>query len=63
MLKYTPTQTGFRTRINDKCRDCTYDPQDQGTWRMQVEKCTSVDCALWDVRPLSKATKKVKEIY
>lgn len=41
--------------IAAKCKDCIYDPMDAGTWRQQVEACTSQDCALWPVRPLSAA--------
>ena len=42
--------------IADKCKDCTYDPQDQGTWREQVERCNVRSCALWPVRPMTVAT-------
>jgi hypothetical protein len=42
--------------INAKCKDCIYDPVDFGTWRQQVEACTSTDCALWEHRP--KVTKQ-----
>ena len=43
--------------INDKCRDCIYDPKSPGTWREQVEKCTSENrCALWPYRPMTTET-------
>ncbi len=42
---------GFRAAINRMCRDCIYDPGAGGTWRQQVEKCTSLACPLYAVRP------------
>ncbi len=36
------------------CKQCLYDPiGGQGTWRQQVEACTSTDCPLWRFRPVS----------
>jgi hypothetical protein len=43
--------------IAAKCRDCNYDPLDTGTWTQQIESCTSTDCALWEHRPVTGATK------
>ena len=37
--------------INEKCKECIYDSEDSGTWKMQTEACELVDCALWDYRP------------
>jgi hypothetical protein len=42
--------------IEQKCKDCSYDPLDVGTWRDQVEKCNVRSCALWPVRPMTVAT-------
>jgi hypothetical protein len=42
--------------IEEKCKDCTYDKADDGTWRDQVERCNVRSCALWPVRPLTVAT-------
>ncbi len=42
--------------IADKCKDCTYDQHDVGTWRDQVERCNIRSCALWPVRPMTVAT-------
>ena len=43
--------------INEKCKDCIYDPAVKGTWREQVELCTSVkSCALWPYRPRTVIT-------
>jgi hypothetical protein len=49
----------LRKAINDKCRDCIYDPlSGLGTWRQQVEGCTSVRCPLYPVRPKSSSGAK-----
>ena len=42
--------------IEEKCKDCTYDPLAGGTWREQVEQCNIRTCALWPVRPITVAT-------
>ena len=44
--------------IEEKCRDCNYDPLDNGTWRQQIESCTSEDCSLWHFRPITIAKKQ-----
>lgn len=42
--------------IEQKCRNCTYDPQQAGSWRSQTESCTVKSCALWEVRPITMET-------
>jgi len=43
----------LRKAINDKCRDCIYDPKcGGGHWREQVAQCSSIECSLWAHRPL-----------
>ena len=43
----------LRAAIDDKCRDCIYDPlSGGGTWREQVAQCSCPDCPLWPVRPM-----------
>jgi len=42
--------------IEAKCKDCTYDPLDKGTWRDQTERCNIQSCPLWPVRPMTTAT-------
>ena len=42
--------------INEKCKDCIYDPEVEGTWRMQIETSELSDCALWEYRPKSRST-------
>jgi hypothetical protein len=45
---------GLRASINAFCRSCIYDPiGGTGTWRQQVEACTSPGCPLYAVRPVS----------
>ena len=41
----------LRTAINEKCRQCTYDPANGGTWRQQTDECTAISCPLHPVRP------------
>ena len=42
--------------IEQKCKDCSYDSQQSGSWRQQVENCTVQSCALWEVRPITMET-------
>ena len=53
-------KAGFRGKINAKCCECIYDPLANGTWRQQVEKCTSFSCPLYDVRPVSDSEKAIR---
>ena len=41
--------------IRAKCKDCIYDEKNVGTWRQQVQGCTSTDCPLYPLRPLSQS--------
>jgi len=48
----------LRKAINDKCRECIFDPNGGGgNWRQQVEACTSPSCPLYPVRPVSNPQK------
>ena len=40
----------LRKPVDEKCKDCIYDPTVPGTWRQQVALCTAKTCPLWDVR-------------
>jgi hypothetical protein len=42
----------MRDTINAKCKECIYDPISRGTWREQVQECTSSQCPLYPLRPL-----------
>lgn len=44
--------------INAKCKDCIYDEHNGGTWRDQTEDCTVISCPLYELRPVSAATKR-----
>ena len=44
-----------QTAINEKCKECLYDPEVEGTWRMQVEACELTACALYPYRPKSRS--------
>ena len=41
--------------IDAKCKDCIYDPCEEGTWRQQAERCELINCALWLYRPKSRS--------
>lgn len=49
----------LRIVINEKCKDCIYDPASSGTWRQQVALCSIKTCPLWDVR--AKPTSPIPE--
>jgi hypothetical protein len=50
----------MRKAINDKCKECIYDAvSGTGTWRQQVEACTSRSCSLYAVRPLACGEKAI----
>ena len=51
----------LRKAINEKCKDCTYDSLDRGTWLFQVGNCDSKDCPLWEVRPKPTSQKKAEK--
>lgn len=45
----------LRKAINEKCRDCIYDPNSGlGNWRQQVQACTCTSCPLFPYRPKSR---------
>jgi len=41
----------LREAINNKCKECIYDSRAKGTWRYQVNACSSTSCPLYSVRP------------
>ena len=50
----------MRKAINDKCKECIYDPESgTGTWREQVEGCSCQSCPLFDLRPVSGGKKAI----
>ena len=50
---------GLRKAADAKCKECIYSPGDPGTWRQQVEACTSQKCPLYEVRPRPYPTPRV----
>ena len=48
----------LRKRINDFCKGCIYDKNASGAWREQVTACTSYNCSLYAVRPITQAGQK-----
>ena len=47
---------GRKAAIEAMCCTCIYDPDalGSGSWRKQVQDCTTHDCPLYNYRPLSK---------
>ena len=41
--------------IEAMCRECCCDELDDGTWRMQVERCELSDCPLYQYCPVSRS--------
>lgn len=52
-LNHKGNKPKLRDKIDAKCRSCIYDPYAEGTWRKQIENCTSQRCPLFPVRPTS----------
>ena len=44
-------KAGLRGKIDAKCIECVFDNTQAGSWRKQVENCTSLACPLYPVRP------------
>jgi hypothetical protein len=51
----------LRKAINNKCKDCIYDPSATGcgSWLQQITDCTDKTCSLWKVRPTMRTKEKV----
>ena len=43
----------LRKAVNAMCRSCAYDPTDLGTAAQQIACCTSRECPLHAVRPVT----------
>lgn len=52
------TGHSLRAAIDAKCKSCIYDPGDCGNWREQVSGCSSGNCPLHAVRPISAAHRR-----
>ena len=51
-------KVSLRKSINEFCKSCIYDKHADGAWREQVTRCTSYNCSLYPVRPVTKAGRK-----
>ena len=40
----------LRKKIDQNCKDCTYDSACPGSWRQQVALCSIKSCPFWDIR-------------
>ena len=55
--KLPPAPKMSKTKaLAEMCKSCIYDQKAGGSWREQVENCTSCHCPLWQHRPLTVAT-------
>ncbi len=53
-------QPKLRDKVDAMCKDCIYDQYGgTGTWRQQVEACTSPACPLYPVRPVSDSSESL----
>lgn len=50
----TISRLSLRSAIDDKCKECVYDPLARGAWREQVADCGGVNCRLYSVRPVPR---------
>jgi len=48
----------LRGAINSMCKYCIYDPSARGNWREQVQACSSSNCPLHPLRPISLASRR-----
>lgn len=46
----------LKSAIRAKCKECTYDSSQPGTYLRQIEDCRVTKCALWPVRPMTVET-------
>jgi hypothetical protein len=61
VTKEKRTRGSMRAAINAFCKGCIYDQHQPGTWRQQVEACTSYRCALYQFRPISTVIEEAEE--
>ena len=52
----------LRKAINDKCKECIYDPDATGLGSAlnQITSCEITDCPLWAVRPTNLKYKEYR---
>ena len=52
------TRPSLRSAVNAKCKSCIYDSAARGNWREQVSECSSANCSLHPLRPISSAHRR-----
>jgi hypothetical protein len=52
------SRPSLRAAIDAKCKSCIYDPGSYGNWREQVSSCSSANCPLHPLRPISGAFRR-----
>ena len=59
LIKKLLSKKGRKAAIDAKCCECIYDPISigHGSWRKQVEDCTSRNCPLYEYRPCTVSGK------
>ena len=64
LLAKLQSKPGRAAAINAMCCMCIYDPISVGcgSWRKQVEDCTSTNCPLYKFRPCTTGSKQEDEI-
>jgi hypothetical protein len=45
------SKKGLKGEVNANCINCTYDPNDVGSWRRHVDNLTGYSCPLPSLRP------------
>lgn len=58
IFKEFELMTSLRDCINEKCKSCIYDPFTAGGWKEQVTVCSSANCPLHPVRPISDSCRR-----
>lgn len=58
--KRKPKRPSLRQAVNDFCKACLYDKQEEGSWRKQARNCTATACPLYPVRPRNYSRRKKK---
>lgn len=53
------SKSGRAAAVNAMCCECIYDPDAAGcgSWRKQVEDCTSYNCPVYNFRPVTASGK------
>lgn len=52
---------GYKGKVAAKCIECLVDLCQPGSWRQQVENCSSPTCPLYEVRPTTLGNKNDHE--